>query len=120
MELSTAIAPVHLTSMSEQQLKSMAHDEHLSKQQKVSEMGRQFESALLKSFLEDALEPVFEGVLDESSSAHGIYRHFLTDALATSISQSQGFGFTSALQAQVLQQADPGAKAEQDTHSLTE
>ena len=91
--------------MSEQQLKMIEHSDRLTQQQKVAAMGHQFESALLKSFLEDALEPLFEGALQENSSAHGIYRHFLTDALSNSISQSQGFGFSSALQAQVLQGA---------------
>lgn len=101
MEIQQPISTYSNNFTEETQLQAIAHNDKLSPEQKMAEMGRKFESALLKSFLEDALEPVFEGVIDENSSAHGIYRHFLTDALSNSISQAQSFGFTSALQAQV-------------------
>jgi len=103
MEIPPSITAHNANFADERHLQAIAHNDKLSEQQKIAEMGSKFESALIKSFLEDALEPVFEGVLEANSSAHGIYRHFLTDALSNSISQAQGFGFTSALQAQVQQ-----------------
>lgn len=102
MEIQPPISTFSSNVADEQRLQAIARNDNLSQSQKMAEMGRKFESSLIKSFLEDALEPVFEGILEENSSAQGIYRHFLTDALSNSITQAQSFGFSTALQAQLL------------------
>lgn len=101
MEMPSTDPVIQAEFMDANSLKAIANNDAISREQKMVEVGRQFEGVLLKTFLEDALKPMIEGAIDEDSTAHGIYRHFLTDMLADNISKSQSFGFSSALQAQV-------------------
>jgi len=66
----------------------------------------QFESVLVKQFLNDALKPMFKGVFNENSEGHRLYRHFFTDALSESIAQGGGFGVSSILQQQLSSNQD--------------
>lgn len=86
--------------MDSDSLKSMAHDNTISDEKKIAEVGRQFEGVMLKMFLNDSLKPMIEGALKESGSTGSIYRHFLTDIIADSMTQGQGMGFSSVLQSQ--------------------
>lgn len=76
-----------------------------SKAEKTKVVSEQFESLLVKQFLNDALKPMFKGVFDENTEGHRFYRHFFTDALSESIAQGGGFGMSSILQQQLGDQA---------------
>ena len=65
-------------------------------------MTEQFESVLVKQFLNDALKPMFKGVFNENSEGHRLYRHFFTDALSESIAQGGGFGVSKNILQQQL------------------
>ena len=62
--------------------------------EKVKITAGQFEGLLIGMFLKDALKPVFKGYLNESGSAHDIYRYFLTNTLAQSIGRIGAMGFS--------------------------
>jgi Rod binding domain-containing protein len=86
-------------------LRNIVHNDTFTEEQKIAEMSRQFESVLVKQFLEDGMKPIFKGMLDESTAKHAMYRSLFTDALANNITQSSNFGFASALQAQLQPKA---------------
>ena len=87
-------------------LQEMINHEQLSEEQKIAEASRQFEGILLRQFLKDALNPVVKGFLNEKGSSNDIYRYFLSDVLADSMSQDSVFGISSLLQMQ-LQNSQP-------------
>lgn len=64
-------------------------------------VSQQFESLLVKQFLNEALQPMFKGVFNEDSEGHRFYRHFLTDSLSDNIVKGGGFGISSILQQQL-------------------
>tara|TARA_B100002019_G_C21273465_1_gene603779 strand:- start:3552 stop:3899 length:348 start_codon:yes stop_codon:yes gene_type:complete len=89
-------------------LMEMVHAKNKTEAEKTQFVTEQFESVLVKQFLNDALKPMFKGVFNENSEGHRLYRHFFTDALSESIAQGGGFGVSSILQQQL---AKPNASA---------
>ena len=88
-------------SMDSSLLMEMVHSQKNSESEKTEFVSQQFESVLIKQFLNDALKPMFKGVFNENSEGHRLYRHFFTDALSESIAQGGGFGISSILQQQL-------------------
>lgn len=88
-------------SMDSSLLMDMVHSQNKSESEKTAFVSQQFESVLVKQFLNDALKPMFKGVFNENSEGHRLYRHFFTDALSESIAQGGGFGISSILQQQL-------------------
>ncbi len=82
-------------------LMEMVHAKNKTEAEKTKFVSEQFESVLVKQFLNDALKPMFKGVFNENSEGHRLYRHFFTDALSESIAQGGGFGVSSILQQQL-------------------
>ena len=87
-------------------LMEMVHSKNKSESEKTKFVTEQFESVLVKQFLNDALKPMFKGVFNENSEGHRLYRHFFTDALSESIAQGGGFGVSSILQQQLSSHQD--------------
>jgi Rod binding domain-containing protein len=82
-------------------LMEVVHSKNKTESEKTKFVTEQFESVLVKQFLNDALKPMFKGVFNENSEGHRLYRHFFTDALSESIAQGGGFGVSSILQQQL-------------------
>ena len=82
-------------------LREMIHAKGITADEKIAEMSRQFETVLVKQYLEDGLKPIFKGILGENTAKHAMYRSLFTDALADNITQSSSFGFAHALQVQL-------------------
>jgi len=82
-------------------LMEVVHSKDRTESEKTKFVTEQFESVLVKQFLNDALKPMFKGVFNEDSEGHRLYRHFFTDALSESIAQGGGFGISSVLQQQL-------------------
>lgn len=89
-------------------LMEMVHAKNRSDAEKTKFVSEQFESVLVKQFLNDALKPMFKGVFNEDSEGHRLYRHFFTDALSESIAQGGGFGVSSILQQQLARPNSSG------------
>mgnify|MGYP003325126757 CR=1 FL=1 len=87
-------------------LMEVVHSKNTSESEKTKFVTEQFESVLVKQFLNDALKPMFKGVFNEDSEGHRLYRHFFTDALSESIAQGGGFGVSSILQQQLSSKHD--------------
>ena len=83
-------------------LMEVVHSKNKTESEKTKFVTEQFESVLVKQFLNDALKPMFKGVFNENSEGHRLYRHFFTDALSESIAQGGGFGVSSIIQQQLL------------------
>jgi len=90
-------------------LMEVVHSKNRTESEKTKFVTEQFESVLVKQYLNDALKPMFKGVFNEDSEGHRLYRHFFTDALSESIAQGGGFGISSILQQQLSskQSANP-------------
>lgn len=84
-------------------MRGLVNNQQLTEKQKMAEVSRQFEAVMLRQILGDAMKPLVEGCLDESSGQSEVYRSFMTEILADSISQSGSFGLANSLQAQVNQ-----------------
>ena len=87
-------------------LMEVVHAKNKSESEKTKFVTEQFESVLVKQFLNDALKPMFKGVFNENSEGHRLYRHFFTDVLSESITQGGGFGVSSILQQQLSSNQD--------------
>ena len=73
----------------------------MSEQQKIAEASKQFESVLIHQFLKDATKPMIKGYLNGDGPGADFYQYFITDTLATSITEGGGLGLSSVLQAQL-------------------
>jgi len=87
--------------MDSSMLMEMVHSKNASSEQKNAAVSKQFESVLVKQFLNEAMKPMFKGVFNEDSEGKRLYRHFFTDAISESIAQGGGFGISSILQQQL-------------------
>ena len=93
--------------MDSSMLMEMAHSKHATEEQKTAAVSQQFESVLVKQFLNEALKPMFQGVFNEDGNAHRLYRHFFTDAISESIASGGGFGISTLLQQQLSKPNEP-------------
>ena len=57
-------------------LMEMVHSQKNSESEKTEFVSQQFESVLVKQFLNDALKPMFKGVFNENSEGHRLYQAF--------------------------------------------
>jgi len=96
--------------MDSSMLMEMVHSKDASNEQKNAVVSEQFESVLVKQYLNEALKPMFKGVFNEDSEGHRLYRHFFTDAISESIAQGGGFGISSILQQQLNGMPSPANK----------
>src|SRR6056300_1563562 len=88
-------------------LKELVNSKQSSAVQKNAIVSQQFESVMIKQFLNDALKPMFKGVFNEEGEGHRLYRHFFTDAISESIATGGGFGVSNILQQQLNSKIEP-------------
>jgi len=110
----SGISNQHL-SLDANSLQELVKSKNATASQKNAVVSQQFESVMIKQFLNDALKPMFKGVFNEEGEGHRLYRHFFTDAISESIAQGGGFGISSILQQQLnAQTSSKGDHSEQD------
>lgn len=73
-------------------LEMLAGNSKLSQQEKVGELGRQFEAVLLRKILGEAQKTHFRSKYNNDSFAGGIYQDMITNQLADSMSKSGNVG----------------------------
>ena len=98
-------------------LMEMVHSQHASAQQKNAAVSQQFESVLVKQYLNEALKHMFKGIFDENGEGNRLYRHFFTDAISESIAQGGGFGISSILQQQLNASNSASESEERDKNN---
>jgi Rod binding domain-containing protein len=109
----SGISNQHL-SLDANSLQELVKSKNATATQKNAVVSQQFESVMIKQFLNDALKPMFKGVFNEEGEGHRLYRHFFTDAISESIAQGGGFGISSILQQQLnAQTSSKGDHSEQ-------
>jgi Rod binding domain-containing protein len=109
----SGISNQHL-SLDANSLRELVKSKNATASQKNAVVSQQFESVMIKQFLNDALKPMFKGVFNEEGEGHRLYRHFFTDAISESIAQGGGFGISSILQQQLnAQTSSKGDHSEQ-------
>jgi len=106
-EMETSGITNQYMSLDSSSLQELVKSKNSSASQKNAVVSQQFESVMIKQFLNDALKPMFKGVFNEEGEGHRLYRHFFTDAISESIAQGGGFGISSILQQQLNAQASP-------------
>lgn len=110
----SSISSKHV-SMDSSLLMEMVHSQKNSESEKTEFVSQQFESVLVKQFLNDALKPMFKGVFNEDGGAHRMYRHFFTDAISESIASGGGFGVSTILQQQLQNKGDDSSLLKEGT-----
>ena len=91
--------------------KEMVLADSRSEESKLAAAGLEFEALLLRQFLTEALKPLTENG-DTFGGKNPVYGYFITDTLATSLSKSGAFGYSSLIQAQL---APPPSAATETT-----
>ncbi len=91
-------------------LQELAHNQALTKAQKVAEVTQKFEAVLLEQILQETQKPVFVSEFTDNSAAASIYRGLITEQLAGAISHSGGFGLAKMLDRQLTRQLDTQSK----------
>lgn len=79
--------------------KEMVLAEGRPQEAKLESVGAEFQALLLRQFLTEALKPLTENG-DVFGGDNPVYGYFITDTLASSLSKSDVFGYSSLLQAQ--------------------
>jgi Rod binding domain-containing protein len=87
--------------------------EKLAPEQQVKSVANQFESILLRQFLQDSVSKMMGG--EGSGAAGNMYGYMLTDVLATKISEGGGMGLSSVIQHQLSPRAAVHAGAQKPT-----
>ena len=101
MDLSSLQPVVSVTQLPLEQ----PHDNsHLSEQEQLNELCREFEALLVRQILRQARQTVFPSMFDSESTTSGIYQDMINNQLAESISQGGTFGLANSLQAQLNRQ----------------
>ncbi len=85
-------------------LERLATNAALTEQEKVEELGRQFEAVLLHQILSDAQKTVFKSKYSDESTTSQIYRDMTVQQLADSISRSGAFGLGKTLSRDLTRQ----------------
>ena len=86
---------------------------NLPADQQVKAVSSQFESILLRQFLQDSVSKMMGG--EESGAAGNMYGYMLTDVLATKISEGGGMGLSSVIQQQLSPRAAVHAGTQKPT-----
>lgn len=95
----------HAADLGVRDLQRLAKDPNVSERDKVVEVARQFESILLRQYLGEARKTLVMSKYNLDSGSSDIYRDMATSQLADHISGSRMLGLGSALEAQLLKQA---------------
>ena len=103
--MAEATPNVTLSSVDPTALKDMVHSKHLSEAQKIEEATRQFEAVMLGMILKESMQSQSEGYLNPSGANKNIYGTLVTEMLADSLSQTNQFGLSTSLQAQIKPQS---------------
>ncbi len=99
------ISPLHKgVKASDLPLDHLAHNSHVSEEQKIHEVCGQFEAVLLRQILDQARKPLFQSHSTLNSSVNAIYHDMTTAQLAESISKSGSFGLARNLEYQFTRQ----------------
>lgn len=93
----------------------LAHSDHLTQQEKIREISRQFESILLRQFLSEAQKPMFGTESEMSGGQKAVYQDMVVNVLSDTISQSGKFGLAQVFERELmprnLAQVEAQAKA---------
>ncbi len=82
-------------------MQSLAGNTHLSKEEKLGEVSRQFEAVMLRQILQNAQKTHSTAKTSGDSATSAIYQDMVTMQLADGISKSGGFGLAQSLKAQL-------------------
>ncbi len=91
----------HSIKASDLPLDKLASNSHVSEEDKVTEVGRQFEAILLRNILSQAHKPAFPSNKKEESTRDGIYQDMITNNLAEQISRSGCLGLANSWKIQL-------------------
>ena len=92
-------------------LRDLAANKHISDQEKVAEVSRQFEAVLLRQILQEARKSSVTPSSSADATTSGIYDDMINNQLADSISRSGSFGLGKSLQGELARQVLPNAPA---------
>jgi Rod binding domain-containing protein len=81
----------------------LANNKRLTKEQKISEASKQFEAIMVRQILTEAQKSSIKNEFNDNSTASSIYKDFVTDQLANSISHSGGIGLAKTFEQQLSQ-----------------
>jgi flagellar protein FlgJ len=90
---------------------ALAGNKALTENEKIGEASRQFEAMLLRQFLGESQKPVIESEFTDNSAEAGIYRDFITNQLADSLSRSGGIGLAKTFERQLTHPEPPTGAA---------
>jgi Rod binding domain-containing protein len=90
-------------------LTELAANQHISDQEKVAEVSRQFEAVLLRQILQETRKSSVAPASSADASVSSIYDDMINNQLADSISRSGSFGLARSLQGQLAHQVLPNA-----------
>lgn len=76
----------------------------LSEEEKIGELGRQFETVLLRQILRDAQKTVFKSSILSESAATSVYQDMIAEQFADSISRSGSLGLGDSLRRQLTRE----------------
>jgi Rod binding domain-containing protein len=82
-------------------MENLAGNPHLSEQQKLGEVSRQFEAVLLRQILQNAQKTHFASKFSGDSATSSIYQDMVTTQMADGISKSGAFGLAQSLKEQL-------------------
>lgn len=82
-------------------LESLAANKNLTEQEKIAEASKQFEAIMLRQILAEAQKSEVKTEFSDNSTASGIYKDFVTDQLASSMSRSGGIGLAKSFEQQL-------------------
>jgi Rod binding domain-containing protein len=89
-------------------LEKLAVNTHISQEEKVAEVSRQFEAVLLRQIIGQIQKPIFASKFSPDSFSAGIYRDTITSTLADSISKGGTFGLAKSLQSPLTRELPGG------------
>lgn len=92
-----------LSSIDPQQWKEQMLAGGANRQQQIDELAKQFESILVRQFLDQALKPMDEENSLLGSNSIPMYDQIIKDTLSQSITQHSSLGFSNVLQATLYQ-----------------
>lgn len=71
--------------------------------QKLKDATEQFEAILIRQYLSEAMQPLFDDSMMGQASGSHMYQYMITDAMASELSNNSTFGVASLLQMQLTQ-----------------
>ncbi len=82
-------------------LEQLAANSHLSEEDKIAGVSRQFEAVLLRQFLTEAQKPLLNPKDGKKGATSDIYKDMTVNVLGDEISKSGDFGLAKYFQAQM-------------------